>query len=240
MAGHSKWANVKHRKSAQDTKRAKIYTKLLREITAAAKLGGAGDDNARLRQAKEKAVALNMPRATIERSIKRVIGGEENADYQSIVYEAYGPGGSALYIEALTDNKNRCVAAIRHSLSRYGGRLGTDGSVAYLFTKKAVIEILGVENEEKLLEDALDVGAGDVQAGEERNFFIQGSAVNFIKMQESLTRKQYLLGYKDLVMEAAQLLDLNEDDRCNLMNLISSLEELDDVANVYSNANLPS
>lgn len=235
MAGHSKWANIKHRKSAQDAKRGKIWTKLLREITTAVKIGGAGEDNIRLRQAKGKALAFNMPRATIERGIKRAAGGEDDADYQSVVYEAYGPGGSALYIESLTDNKNRCVAAIRHSLGRYGGRLGTNGSVAYLFAKKAVVEVIDVQDEERLLQDAIDAEAGDVQAGEEGNFLVQGDAAVFMRLQEVLTQKQYQLGYKDIVMVAQQLLMLTEEHSQNLKELIAALEDLDDVTNVYSN-----
>lgn len=236
MAGHSKWANIKHRKSAQDAKRGKLFTKILREISAAVKVGGSGDDNPRLRQAKDKAMALNMPRATIDRAIKRAAGGEETADYQTIVYEAYGPGGSALYIEALTDNKNRCVAEIRHSLSRYGGRLGTDGSVAYLFYKCGLMEVKGVKDEERLLQDAIDSGAQDVQAGDEGNFYIQGDPARLIQMAESLTKKHYQLGYKDVVMAPHQPVVLSDDDSAaKLRQLISSLEDLDDVANVYSN-----
>ena len=238
MAGHSKWANIKHRKSRQDAKRGKTFTKLLREIAAATKTGGGGDDNPRLRQAKDKAMALNMPRTTIERAIKRAAGGEDNTNYQSIIYEGYGPGGSAIYIEALTDNKNRCVAEIRHSLSRYGGSLGTGGSVSYLFQKLALLEITNVENEDKLLQDALDSGAQDVQRGEGKSFYVQGEPNMLIQMAEILKEKDYQLGYQDVVMQAHQPVTLKGADAEKLKELLSMLEDLDDIANVYSNVEL--
>lgn len=237
MAGHSKWANIKHRKSAQDAKRGKLYTKLLREIVVAVKVDGI--DSARLRQAREKAMALNMPRSTIDRAIKRATGDEENTDYQTIVYEGYGPAGSALYIEALTDNKNRCVAEIRHSLSRYGGRLGTNGSVAYLFYKSAMMEVKGVENEEQFLQDAIDGGAKDVQAADEGNFYVQTDPSQLTQLEESLNAKSYQLGYKDIVMVPHQpfvLSDVTEMEK--LGQLLTSLADLDDVANVYSNVEM--
>jgi len=234
MAGHSKWANIKYRKSAQDAKRGKLFTKLLREIVVAVKVEGV--DSSRLRQAKEKAMALNMPRSTIDRAIKRAAGGDEDIDYQTIIYEGYGPAGSALYIEALTDNKNRCVAEIRHSLNRYGGRLGTNGSVAYLFYKSAVMEVKDVASEEQLLQDAVDEGAKDVQAIDGGNFYIQTDPTQLVQLEESLNAKGYQLGYKDIVMIPHQPLVLSDSTVMQkLRQLLNSLADLDDVANVYSN-----
>ena len=238
MAGHSKWANIRHRKSRQDAKRDKIFTKLLREIVVAARAGGNEDDNPRLRQAKDKAMAFNIPRATVDRAVKRVAGGEDTANYQTIIYEGYGPGGSALYIEALTDNKNRCVAEIRHTLSRHGGRLGTDGSVAHLFRKFALLEITNAKDEDKLLQDALDSGAQDVQEGEDDGFYVQGAPHQLIRMANILKEKNYELGYQDVVMRAHQPVTLKATDVEKLKQLLSQLEDLDDVANVYSNVEL--
>ena len=159
MAGHSKWANIKHKKAAQDVKRGKIFTKLIREITISAKLGGIEpDDNPRLRAAIDKALSANMTKETIGRAADRGIGGGDNDNVDELVYEGYGPGGVAILVEAMTDNKNRTVAEIRHAFSKLGGNLGTDGSVAYLFTKRGQI-VVRSEDEETLIEAALDAGA---------------------------------------------------------------------------------
>ena len=159
MAGHSKWANIKHRKAAQDKKRGKLYTKLIREITVAARLGGGVvDDNPRLRAAVDKALGANMPKDTIERAIARGAGGGEGNDVEELVYEGYANGGVAILVEAMTDNRNRTVAEVRHAFNKYGGNLGTDGSVAYLFTRQGVINFAPGADEEALMDIALEAG----------------------------------------------------------------------------------
>ena len=148
MAGHSKWANIKHRKARQDAKRAKVWTKVIRELTVAARLGGGDpDDNPRLRVAIDNALSVNMPRDTMDRAISRGVGGLEGGDVEELTYEGYGPGGVAVLVEVMTDNRNRTVAAVRHAFSKYGGKLGTDGSVAYLFTKQGIVSLLGADEE---------------------------------------------------------------------------------------------
>ena len=168
MAGHSKWANIKHRKAAQDKKRGKLYTKLIREITVAARLGGGMvDDNPRLRAAVDKALAANMPKDTIDRAVQRGAGGGEGNDVEELVYEGYASGGVAILVEAMTDNRNRTVAEVRHAFSKHGGNLGTDGSVAYLFNRLGVINYAPGQDEEQVMELALDAGAEDVESDEE-------------------------------------------------------------------------
>ena len=240
MAGHSKWANIKHRKSRQDAKRGKEFTKVIHEISASVKLGGEGADNPRLRQAIDKAMAVNMPRSTIDRAIKRAAGGEDNADYQEIVYEGYGPGGSAVYIEALTDNKNRSVAEIRHALSRYNGNLGAAGCVAHLFNRLGVLEVLEVKDEDKLFEDALAGGAIEVEeAGEEEgNYYLQSNAEDLHKLRSSLAEDGYKLGTSEISMFAKSQMEINGDERDKLRKLYDMLDDLDDVQNVYCNVAL--
>ena len=168
MAGHSKWANIKHRKAAQDKKRGKLYTKLIREITVAARLGGGVvDDNPRLRAAVDKAFGANMPKDTIERAVARGAGGGEGNDVEELVYEGYASGGVAILVEAMTDNRNRTVAEVRHAFNKYGGNLGTDGSVAYLFTRQAVISFAPGTDEEALMDIALEAGAEDIEGDDE-------------------------------------------------------------------------
>ena len=165
MAGHSKWANIKHRKAAQDKKRGKLYTKLIREITVAARLGGGMvDDNPRLRAAVDKALSANMPKDTIDRAVQRGAGGGEGNDVEELVYEGYASGGVAILVEAMTDNRNRTVAEVRHAFSKHGGNLGTDGSVAYLFNRLGVINYAPGQDEEQVMEIALEVGAEDIQS----------------------------------------------------------------------------
>ena len=165
MAGHSKWANIKHRKAAQDKKRGKLYTKLIREITVAARLGGGVvEDNPRLRAAVDKALGANMPKDTIERAVSRGAGGGEGNDVEELAYEGYANGGVAILVEAMTDNRNRTVAEVRHAFNKYGGNLGTDGSVAYLFTRRGVISFAPGTDEEALMDIALEAGAEDIES----------------------------------------------------------------------------
>ena len=168
MAGHSKWANIKHRKAAQDKKRGKLYTKLIREITVAARLGGGMvDDNPRLRAAVDKALSANMPKDTIDRAVQRGAGGGEGNDVEELVYEGYASGGVAILVEAMTDNRNRTVAEVRHAFSKHGGNLGTDGSVAYLFNRLGVINYAPGQDEEQVMDIDLEVGAEDIQSDAE-------------------------------------------------------------------------
>ena len=173
MAGHSKWANIKHRKAAQDKKRGKLYTKIIREKTVASRLGG-GDpsDNPRLRASVDKALGANMPKDTIDRAIQRGVGGGEGSDVEELVYEGYGPGGIAILVEAMTDNRNRTVAEVRHAFSKFNGNLGTDGSVAYLFEKKGVISYEPGFNEEQIMEVVLESGAEDIEIEEDGSIVI--------------------------------------------------------------------
>ena len=167
MAGHSKWANIKHRKARQDAKRAKVWTKVIREVTVAARIGGGNvEDNPRLRAAVDNALSVNMPRDTIDRAVKRGAGGEDGAEVEELTYEGYGPSGVAILVEAMTDNRNRTVAEVRHAFTKYGGNLGTDGSVAYLFSKQGLLSFSADTNEEIVLEIALEAGAEDVDSDE--------------------------------------------------------------------------
>ena len=173
MAGHSKWANIKHRKAAQDVRRGKLWTKLIREITVSARLGGGEPaDNPRLRAAVDKGLAANMPKDTIERAIARGAGGLEGSDVEELTYEGYGSGGVAVLVEVMTDNRNRTVADVRHAFSRHGGNLGTDGSVAYLFSKQGVISFAPGADEEKIMELVLDAGAEDIETEEDGSILV--------------------------------------------------------------------
>ena len=234
MAGHSKWANVKHRKARQDAKRSQFFDKAIKEITAAVRNGGPGADNSRLRQARERALAINMPRATIERAISKA-ADPRSGDHHEIIYEGYGPNGAAIYIEALTDNKNRCVAEVRHVLSRYGGNLGREGCVGHLFNRVGLIELTGVDDAEKLLEDAMQAGADDLQ--EERNsvFYLQTNPTEFFRVKDSLTSAGYRITYADLTMLAVDPLLLPADQYARIQRLVEELEDLPDIRAVHSN-----
>ena len=245
MAGHSKWANIKHRKSRQDAKRGKEFTKVIREITVAAK--ESGEDSPRLRQAVEKALSVNMTRVTIDKAIKRALGGEEGLDYQEVIYEGYGPGGSAIYLEVLTDNKNRSVAEIRHALSRRGGNLGAAGCAAHLFAKLGVIEVKGVTDEDQLLLDALDAGASEMEATGESDsdteeagssYFLQSAPGDLQNLRDALEKNNYEIGNAEVTMLAHTNIELSEDDLIKIKNLYDDLDDLDDVQNIYCNVSL--
>lgn len=247
MAGHSKWANIKHRKSRQDAKRGKEFTKAIREITAATKT--AGEDSPRLRQAIEQALAINMPRATIDRAVKRAAGSEEGEDYQEVIYEGYGPSGSAVYLEVLTDNKNRSVAEIRHTLTRCGGNLGASGCAAHLFDKIGVVEVKGVADEEQLFMDAVDAGAtemenagdNDAETGDNRsNYYLQSAPSDLQALRDAMDKKGYEIGGSQVTMVAHTNIELSEDGLTKMKNLYDALDDLDDVQNVYCNVSLDS
>jgi YebC/PmpR family DNA-binding regulatory protein len=240
MAGHSKWANIKHRKAAQDAKRGKLYTKIIREITVAARLGG-GEvaDNPRLRAAMDKALGANMPKDTIERAIARGAGGQDGSDVEELVYEGYGPAGVAILVEAMTDNRNRTVAEVRHAFSKHGGNLGTDGSVAYLFNRQGVISFAPGADEEQIMDVVLEAGAEDIETEED-------GSVSVYTPWESLSDVVGVLKAEDLepdnaevTMVASTYSACEQDDAEKVLRLIDALEELDDVQNVYSNGDFP-
>ncbi|GIS26559.1 MAG: putative transcriptional regulatory protein [Gammaproteobacteria bacterium] len=189
MAGHSKWANIKHRKARQDAKRGKIYTKLIRELTVAAKQGDEPNDNPRLRLALERANSENMPKDTIKRAIERGAGKGEASNLEEVIYEGYGPGGVAILIEAMTDNRNRTVAEVRHAFTKYGGNLGTDGSVAYIFKKIGEIYVSSDSDEEKLFEAVIENGGDDVEKNDD-SFRITSSPADFEKLLNALKKRE--------------------------------------------------
>jgi len=239
MAGHSKWANIQHRKGRQDAKRGKIFTKLIREITVAAKLGGpTPEDNPRLRAAVDKALGANMTRDTIERAIARGAGTNEADNVEELTYEGYGPGGVAVLVEVMTDNRNRTVAEVRHAFSRAGGNLGTDGSVAYLFTKRGSIGFAAGVDEEKLMEVALDAGADDLVSNDDGSVDVMTSPEAFGKVKDALAAAGLEPIGSEVSMEASTQVTLDKGGAESILKLIEALEDLDDVQEVYSNADI--
>ena len=237
MAGHSKWANIRHRKGAQDAKRGKIFTKLIREITVSARMGG-GDagTNARLRTAIDKALGENMPKDTIERAIKRGSGDMDGDNYEEIRYEGYGPSGVAVMVECMTDNRNRTVSEVRHAFSKAGGNLGTDGSVAYLFSKEGVITLASGADEEQVMELALEAGAEDVQTNDDGTIDVITTPENFLDVKEALLGAGIEPEMSEVTMKPSTTVDLELDDAQKVLRLVDALEDLDDVQNVYNNA----
>ena len=239
MAGHSKWANIKFRKAVKDAKRGKIFTKLIREITVAARMGG--DDmssNSRLRDAIDKALKANMKRDTIDNAIKRGAGGLDGAQLEAMRYEGYGPGGVAILVDCLTDNKNRTVAEVRHAFSKGGGNLGTEGSVSYLFTKQGQISFADHVNEEKIMEIAIEAGAEDVATQADGSVEVITVPENFVAVKEAMQAQQLEPDYAEITMQAGVAVNVEGEAAEKLLRLIDSLEDLDDVQNVYSNADL--
>ncbi len=241
MAGHSKWANIKHRKGRQDAKRGKIFTKLIRELTVAAKHGGPiPADNPRLRLAVDKALTANMSRDVIDRAIARGAGNNEADNVMELSYEGYAPSGVAIIVEAMTDNRNRTAAAVRHAFSKCGGNLGTDGSVAYMFERKGQISFAPGVSEEALMEAALEAGAVDVEMGEDGSALVSTSFAEFHAVNEALSAAGFKGEEADIAMIptiAAPVDDLETAQK--VLKLIDMLEDLDDVQNVYHNAEIP-
>ena len=236
MAGHSKWANIKHRKGRQDEKRQKIFSKLIRELTVASKLGGPEPtDNPRLRLALDKALGANMPKDTIERAIARGSGDQETDNLEETIYEGYGPNGVAIIVETLTDNKIRTVAEVRHAFSKYGGSLGTDGSVAYLFTKVGQIVVQNTD-EEKIFDISVSNGAEEIEKGDESNLIISAEVEEFHNLKNILEEKDINIIEYELIMKAANSVELDDEASEKVIKLLESLEDLDDVQNVHSNA----
>ena len=238
MAGHSKWANIKHRKAAQDAKRGKIFTKLIREITTSARLGDADPaNNPRLRAAVAAALTGNMTRDTINRAIQRGAGGGDGEQLETIVYEGYGPAGSAVMVECLTDNRNRTVAEVRHAFSKCGGNLGTDGSVAYLFSKKGLLTFVGVD-EDALMDAALESGADDVVTEEDGSIEVYTTPNDFGTVLDGLEAAGFKPQSAEVTMIASTEAELDADTAPKLMRLIDMLEDLDDVQEVYHNGSI--
>lgn len=239
MAGHSKWANIQHRKGAQDAKRGKLFTKLIREITVAARMGDPDPaSNPRLRMAVDKALAGNMTKDTIERAIKRGSGAQDGDNYEEVRYEGYGPGGIAVMVDCVTDNRNRTVAEVRHAFSKAGGNLGTDGSVAYQFTQTGILSYPAGVDEERLMEAALEAGADDVLTNEDSSVDVLTLPEQFIAVKEAMTSAGLEPEEAEVTMRAAITTSLDLDDAEKMIRLLERLEELDDVQNVYSNADI--
>ena len=238
MAGHSKWANIKHRKAAQDAKRGKIFTKLIREITTSARLGDADPaNNPRLRAAVAAALTSNMTRDTINRAIARGAGGGDGEQLETIVYEGYGPAGSAVMVECLTDNRNRTVAEVRHAFSKCGGNLGTGGSVAYLFTKKGVLTFVGAD-EDALMDAALEAGADDVVTEEDGTIEVYTTPNDFGTVLDGLEAAGFKPESAEVTMIPSTEAELDAETAPKLMRLIDMLEDLDDVQEVYHNGSI--
>ncbi|RLA09859.1 MAG: YebC/PmpR family DNA-binding transcriptional regulator [Gammaproteobacteria bacterium] len=236
MAGHSKWANIQHRKKAQDNKRGKLFTKLIREITSAARLAGSDpDSNPRLRLAIDKALSANMGRDTVERAAKRGAGELDGDNYEEIRYEGYGPSGVAIMVDTLTDNRNRTVAEIRHLFSKHGGSLGTDGSVAYLFTETGEISLAPGADEEQVLEVALEAGADDVISDDEGGVEILVSPAGFADLLQALTDAGIEPDLAEVVQRPSNKIELDGEATVSVSKLIDAMEELDDVQEVSSN-----
>lgn len=237
MAGHSKWANIKHRKAAQDAKRGKIFTKLIRELTVAAKEGGPEvADNPRLRTAVDKALSSNMTRDTIDRAIARGAGTNEADNMEEITYEGYGPGGVAVLVECLSDNRNRTVGEVRHAFSKHDGNLGTSGSVAYMFQKRGLLVFPAGTDEDKLMEVALEAGAEDVVNEDDGSFEVFTEPDNYLEVKEALTAAglEAEQSSVSLVPDVyAEITDLELAEK--IIKMVDMLEDLDDVQEVYSN-----
>lgn len=237
MAGHSKWANIKHKKAAADAKRGKIFTRLIKEITVAAKLGG-GDIscNPRLRLAVDKAYENNMPKENVERAIKRGTGDLEGVSYEELRYEGYGPGGVAVMVDCLTDNKTRTVADVRHAFSKHGGNLGTDGSVAFLFKHCGQMLFAPGTDEDKLMEAALEAGAEDVVTNDDGSFEVVTDPYEFTAVKEALAKAGLQPELGEVTMKPANESVLTGDDAAKMQKLLDALESLDDVQEVYTTA----
>lgn len=240
MAGHSKWHNIQHRKGAQDARRGKVFTKLIREISTAAKMGGADESsNPRLRTAIEKALIQNMTKDTIQRAIKRGTGGEDGIEMFEITYEGYGPNGVAVLVDCLTDNKNRTVSEVRHAFTKCGGNLGATGSVSYLFTKSGIIHFSSNQHEEKILEIALENGANDIINNDDHSIDVITSPDQFESVKQALHSASLKSDHAEITMLASTEVEITDPDQAKQMIRLSDmLEDLDDVQNVYSNANI--
>jgi len=241
MAGHSKWANIKHRKAAQDAKRGKVFTKVIRELVVATKAGGPNpEDNPRLRAAVDKALGSNMKRDTVDKAIARGAGAGEGDNYDEITYEGYAPGGIAVLVECMTDNRNRTVGDVRHGFSKRGGNLGTDGSVAYLFNRIGQLSYEPGVDEDRIMDAALEAGADDLKSNEDGSVDIEARWEEFLNVKEALITAGFEPAHAEVAMVAETTVPLDKDAAEKLLGLIDALEDLDDVQNVYTNAEISS
>lgn len=240
MAGHSKWANIQHRKKAQDNKRGKLFTRLIREITVAARMGGSDPAaNPRLRLAVDKALGGNMPKDTIDRAIKKGAGELDDVQYEEITYEGYGHGGVAIMVETMTDNRNRTVAEVRHAFSKFGGNMGADGSVAYMFNTIGVLSYAEASDEDVLLEAALEAGAEDVVVNEDGSAEVITTEASFVDVKEAMVAAGHEPELAEVTKRADNEIELDVEQGAKLLKLLDVIEELDDVQNVYNNADIP-
>ncbi|EPE3831562.1 YebC/PmpR family DNA-binding transcriptional regulator [Morganella morganii] len=239
MAGHSKWANTKHRKAAQDAKRGKIFTKIIRELVTASRIGGPDPaSNPRLRAAVDKALANNMTRDTLNRAIARGAGNDENDNMESIVYEGYGPGGTAVMVECLTDNRKRTVSDVRHAFTKTGGNLGTDGSVAYLFTRKGIISYAPGLDEDAVMDAALEAGAEDVETFDDGAIDVYTAWEILGDVKDAIDAAGFKAESAEVSMIPSTKADLDAETAPKLMRLIDMLEDSDDVQEVYHNGDI--
>jgi YebC/PmpR family DNA-binding regulatory protein len=237
MAGHSKWANIKHKKAATDAKRGKIFTRLIREITVSAKLGGSDvSTNPRLRLAVDKAAANNMPKDTVDRAIKRGAGELEGINYEEVRYEGYGINGAAVIVDCLTDNRVRTVADVRHAFSKYGGNLGTDGSVAFLFRHCGQLVFAPGTDENKLMGVALDSGADDVVNHDDGSIEVITAPNDFVAVKDALAKAKLEPDFAEVTMKPTAEIDFSGDDAARMQKLLDALEAIDDVQDVYTTA----
>ncbi|MFM2478760.1 YebC/PmpR family DNA-binding transcriptional regulator [Celerinatantimonas sp. MCCC 1A17872] len=239
MAGHSKWANIKHRKAAQDAKRGKVFTKLIRELTVSAREGGSdADSNPRLRAAIDKALSNNMTRDTVDRAIKRGAGELDGQELETVTYEGYGPGGTAVMVECMTDNRNRTAGSVRHAFSKSGGNLGTDGSVAYLFDKKGVINYEPGLDEDEVMEVALEAGAEDIITNDDGSIDVYTTPEDFGHVKDALDKAGFSSVNAEVTMVPSTTAELDAQTAPKLMRLIDMLDDDDDVQEVYHNADI--
>tara|TARA_Y100001935_G_C17299056_1_gene507976 strand:- start:1128 stop:1877 length:750 start_codon:yes stop_codon:yes gene_type:complete len=240
MAGHSKWANIKHKKAANDKKRGKLWSKLIKEVTVAAKQGGGDlDSNPRLRLAVDKAKTGNMPNDTIERAIKRGAGGEEQGNYDEIRYEGYAPGGIAIIVDCLTDNRNRTASEVRHAFTKHGGNLGTDGSVSYMFQKRGVISFSPNTSEEQIMEIALEVGVDDLILNDDKSIDLFTKPEDLQVIKDGFIKSGQEPENAEISFEPDTLSKVNKDEAEKVLRMIDHLEDLDDVQEVYTNIDIP-
>jgi YebC/PmpR family DNA-binding regulatory protein len=237
MAGHSKWANIQHRKGAQDAKRGKLFTKFIREITVAAKEGGSDvTNNPRLRAAIDKALSGNMTRDVIERATKRGAGELDDVSYEEIRYEGYGPSGIAIMMDCMTDNRNRTVAAVRNVFTKRGGNMGTDGSVSYLFNKKGIISYPEGTDEDAIMEVALESGAEDIVTNDDGSIDVFTSPEEYAEVKDALDSAELAPHSSEVTMHPETTVSLEADDARKALGMIDAFEDLDDVQQVYTNA----
>jgi YebC/PmpR family DNA-binding regulatory protein len=239
MAGHSKWANIQHRKGAQDKKRGKLFTKLIRNITVAARQGGGDPDaNPTLRLAIDKAKSQSLPKDRIEAAVKRGSGELDGDDYEEILYEGYGPGGVAVMVECMTDNRNRTVADVRHAFTKFGGNLGADGSVAYMFSKVGLFAFPTGADEDRIMEVAIEAGAEDVITDPDGSIEVLTAPGDYEAVEAALEKAKLKPEIAEITMRSSVSTELDADGASSMIKLLEMLEDLDDVQNVFSNAEI--